>query len=93
MKGVPISKMLQESMKNILDNARPMGLTMDHITRAVAAHYDLTVEEMKAKSNSRATLAASGSDVFVQAVTAQLPGDDREFGGSIIRPLCTRSRR
>src|SRR5213075_885527 len=42
LKGVPISKMLaQEAMKNILDSARPAGITMDRIARAVAAHYNL----------------------------------------------------
>lgn len=55
MKGVQISKLLaQEAMKNILDAERPTGLSMDRIARVVASHYNLSVEEMKSKNNSRA---------------------------------------
>ena len=84
MKGVPISKMLaQESMKNILDSARPMGLTMDRIARAVAAHYDLTVEEMKAKSNSRAIAMPRQVAMYLckQLTRHSFPEIGREFGG------------
>ena len=84
MKGVPITKMLaQESMKNILDSARPMGLTMDRIARAVAAHYDLTVEEMKAKSNSRAIAMPRQVAMYLckQLTRHSFPEIGREFGG------------
>ena len=84
MKGVPISKMLaQESMKNILDSARPLGLTMDRIARAVAAHYDLTVEEMKAKSNSRAIAMPRQVAMYLckQLTRHSFPEIGREFGG------------
>ncbi len=84
MRGVPISKVLaQESMKNILDSARPMGLTMDRIARAVAAHYDLTVEEMKAKSNSRAIAMPRQVAMYLckQLTRHSFPEIGREFGG------------
>ena len=84
MKGVPITKMLaQESMKNILDSARPMGLTMDRIARAVAAHYDLTVEEMKAKSNSRSIALPRQVAMYLckQLTRHSFPEIGREFGG------------
>ncbi len=84
MKGVPISKLLaQESMKNILDSGRPLGLTMDRIARAVAAHYDLTVEEMKAKSNSRAIAMPRQVAMYLckQLTRHSFPEIGREFGG------------
>jgi chromosomal replication initiator protein len=78
MKGVPISKLLaQEAMKNILDAERPAGLTMDRIARSVAAHYNLSVDEMKSKEQLACDLyARAGSDVPLQAAdTAQLSRD------------------
>jgi len=55
LRGVPISRMVaQEAMKNIIDSERAEGLTMERIARTVAAHYQMSVEELKSKSNSRA---------------------------------------
>ncbi|MFM9904495.1 MAG: chromosomal replication initiator protein DnaA [Pyrinomonadaceae bacterium] len=84
LKGVPISKMLaQEAMKNILDSARPAGLTMDRIARAVAAHYNLSVDEMKAKSNSRAIAMPRQVAMYLckQLTRHSFPEIGREFGG------------
>jgi chromosomal replication initiator protein len=84
LKGVPISKVLaQEAMKNILDSTRPAGVTMDRIARAVAAHYDLTVEEMKAKSNSRAIAMPRQIAMYLckQLTRHSFPEIGREFGG------------
>lgn len=84
LRGVPISKVLaQEAMKNILDSARPVGLTMDRIARAVAAHYDLTVDEMKAKNNSRAIAMPRQVAMYLckQLTRHSFPEIGREFGG------------
>ncbi|HRI02523.1 MAG TPA: chromosomal replication initiator protein DnaA [Pyrinomonadaceae bacterium] len=84
LKGVPISKVLaQEAMKNILDSSRPAGVTMDRIARGVAAHYDLTVEEMKAKSNSRAIALPRQIAMYLckQLTRHSFPEIGREFGG------------
>jgi chromosomal replication initiator protein len=55
LRGVPISKMLaQEALKNIIDAERPEGLTIERITRTVASHFSLTVDEIKSRNNSRA---------------------------------------
>jgi chromosomal replication initiator protein len=84
LRGVPISKVLaQEAMKNILDSARPAGVTMDRIARAVAAHYNLTVEEMKAKSNSRAIAMPRQIAMYLckQLTRHSFPEIGREFGG------------
>ena len=84
MKGVPISRSLaQEAMKNILDAERPAGLTMDRIARAVAAHYSLTVEEMKSKNNSRAIAMPRQIAMYLckQMTRHSFPEIGREFGG------------
>ena len=84
MKGVPISKMLaQESMKNILDSERPAGLTMEHITRAVASHYKMTIEEIKAKSNSRGVAVPRQVAMYLckRLTRHSFPEIGREFGG------------
>lgn len=84
LKGVPISKVLaQEAMKNILDSARPVGITMDRIARAVAAHYGLTVEEMKAKNNSRQIALPRQIAMYLckQLTRHSFPEIGREFGG------------
>jgi chromosomal replication initiator protein len=84
MKGVPISKALaQESMKNILDAERPAGLTMDHIARTVASHYKMTIEEIKAKSNSRGVAVPRQVAMYLckRLTRHSFPEIGREFGG------------
>ena len=84
MKGVPISRSLaQDAMKNILDAERPSGLTMDYIARAVAAHYGLSLEEMKSKNNSRSIAMPRQVAMYLckQMTRHSFPEIGREFGG------------
>ncbi len=84
MRGVPISKLLaQESMKNILDAERPSGLTMEHIARSVASHYNLSVEEMKSKNNSRSIAVPRQVAMYLckRLTRHSFPEIGREFGG------------
>jgi chromosomal replication initiator protein len=84
MKGVPVSRQLaQEAMKNILDAERPTGLTMDRIARAVAAHYNMSVEEMKSKNNSRAIAMPRQVAMYLckRLTRHSFPEIGREFGG------------
>jgi chromosomal replication initiator protein len=54
LRGLPISKMLaQDALKNIIDSEQPEGLTIERISRTVAAKYKLSIEEIKSKNNSR----------------------------------------
>ena len=54
LKGLPISKMLaQDAIRNITDNDKPEGVTVDQIQRNVSAYYKLSVDELKSKNNSR----------------------------------------
>ncbi len=54
LRGLPISKMLaQDALKNIIDSEQPEGVTMDKIIETVADEYDLSIDEIKSKNNSR----------------------------------------
>lgn len=84
LRGVPISKMVaQEAMKNIIDSERAEGLTMERIARAVAAHYQMSVEEMKSKSNSRAIAMPRQVAMYLckRLTRHSYPEIGREFGG------------
>ncbi len=84
MRGVPISKLLaQESMKNILDSERPAGLTMEHIARTVASHYKMTLDEIKAKNNSRGVAVPRQVAMYLckRLTRHSFPEIGREFGG------------
>lgn len=84
MKGVPISRMLaQEAMKNILEAERPLGLTMERIARTVAAAYDMSVEQLKSKNNSRAIAVPRQIAMYIckRLTGNSFPEIGREFGG------------
>ena len=84
MKGVPITKSLaQESMKSILDSERPAGLTIEQITRTVAGHYKMTVEEIKSKNNSRSIAVPRQVAMYLckRLTRHSFPEIAREFGG------------
>jgi chromosomal replication initiator protein len=84
LRGVPISKMLaQDALKNIIDAERPEGLTMERIARIVASHYNLTVEEMKSKNNSRAVSMPRQVAMYLckRLTKHSFPEIGREFGG------------
>ena len=54
LRGLPLSKMLaQDAMKNIIDAETAEGITIDRITKMVANHFNLALEEIKSKNNSR----------------------------------------
>ena len=84
LRGVPISKMLaQDAMKNVIDSERPEGLTMDRITKTVASHYKLTVDELKSKNNARAIAVPRQVAMYLckRLTKHSYPEIGREFGG------------
>jgi chromosomal replication initiator protein len=84
MTGEPISKSLvQQSMKNILASERPAGLTMEKIIRTVADYYKMSVEEIKAKNNSRGVTVPRQVAMYLckKLTTRSFPDIGREFGG------------
>jgi chromosomal replication initiator protein len=84
LRGVPISKMLaQDALKNIIDSERPEGLTLERIARVVATHYQMTVEELKSKNNSRAVAVPRQVAMYLckRLTKSSFPEIGREFGG------------
>ena len=84
LRGVPISKMVaQEAMKSIIESERAEGLTMERIARTVAAHYQMSVEELKSKNNSRAVAMPRQVAMYLckRLTRHSYPEIGREFGG------------
>jgi chromosomal replication initiator protein len=84
LRGVPISKMLaQDAMKNIIDSERPEGLTIERISRMVASHYKMTIEELRSKNNSRAVAVPRQVAMYLckRLTSCSFPEIGREFGG------------
>lgn len=84
LRGLPISKMLaQDAMKNIIDSEQPEGVTMERITKTVASHYKLTVEEIKSKNNSRAIALPRQVAMYLckRMTKHSFPEIGKEFGG------------
>ncbi len=84
LRGMPITKLLaQDALKNIIDSEHPEGLTMERIARVVASHYKLTVEEIKAKNNSRAIAFPRQVAMYLckRLTKHSYPEIGREFGG------------
>lgn len=84
LRGVPISKMLaQDAMRNVIDNEQPEGITMDRIARTVAAHYKLSMEELKSKNNSRQIAVPRQVAMYLckRLTKHSFPEIGREYGG------------
>ena len=84
LRGVPISKMLaQDAMKNIIDSEQPAGLTIERISRMVASHFKLTIEEIKSKNNSRQIAVPRQVAMYLckRLTKHSFPEIGREFGG------------
>lgn len=84
LRGLPISKMLaQDAMKNIIDADQPEGVTIERITKTVASHYNLTVEEIKSKNNSRAIAVPRQVAMYLckRMTRHSFPEIGKEFGG------------
>ena len=84
LRGMPISKMLaQDAMRNVVDNEQPEGITMDRIARTVAAHYKLSMEELKSKNNSRQIAVPRQVAMYLckRLTKHSFPEVGREYGG------------
>ncbi len=84
LKGLPISKMLaQDAIRNISDNDRPDGVTIDQIQRNVAAFYKLSIEELKSKNNSRQIAVPRQVAMYLckRLTKESFPEIGKSFGG------------
>jgi chromosomal replication initiator protein len=83
LRGLPISKMLaQDALRNIVDDDSG-SLTMERIGRLVAARYNLSVEELKEKNNSRQIAVPRQVAMYLckRLTKHSFPEIGREFGG------------
>jgi len=84
LRGLPISKMLaQDAIRNIAEDDRPGGITIEDIQRAVAAHYRLRVDDLKSKNNSRQIAVPRQVAMYLckRLTKHSYPEIGREFGG------------
>jgi chromosomal replication initiator protein len=84
LRGLPISKMLaQDALKNIIDSEQPEGVTMDKIIEIVSGHYDLSIEEIKSKNNSRQIAVPRQVAMYLckRLTEHSFPQIGRAFGG------------
>lgn len=84
LRGLPISKMLaQDAMKNIIDAETAEGITIERVTKMVANHYDLALEEIKSKNNSRHIALPRQAAMYLCKRLTQhsFPEIGRAFGG------------
>jgi chromosomal replication initiator protein len=83
LRGMPISKMLaQDALRNIVDDDSG-SLTMERIGRLVAARYNLSVDELKEKNNSRQIAVPRQVAMYLckRLTKHSFPEIGREFGG------------
>ncbi len=84
LRGLPISKMLaQDAMRNIIDSEEPEGVTIERITKKVADHYKLSLEEIKSKNNSRQIAVPRQVAMYLckRLTKHSFPEIGRAFGG------------
>lgn len=84
LRGLPISKLLaQDAIRNISDNDKPEGITMEKIQKTVAMHYRLSIEELKSKNNSRQVAVPRQVAMYLckRLTRHSFPEIGREFGG------------
>ena len=84
LRGLPISKMLaQDALRNIVDNDDTGSLTIERIGRQVAARYNLSVEELKEKNNSRQIAVPRQVAMYLckRLTKHSFPEIGRELGG------------
>lgn len=84
LRGLPISKMLaQDAIRNIAEDDRPAGITIEQIQQTVAAHYRLRVDELTSKNNSRQIAVPRQIAMYLckRLTKHSFPEIGREFGG------------
>jgi chromosomal replication initiator protein len=84
LRGVPISKMLaQDAIRNIAEDDRPGGITIEDIQRTVGGHYRLRVDDLKSKNNSRQIAVPRQVAMYLckRLTKHSFPEIGREFGG------------
>jgi chromosomal replication initiator protein len=84
LRGVPISKMLaQDAIRNIAEDDKPAGITIEQIQRVVANHYRLRLDDLISKNNARHIAVPRQVAMYLckRLTKHSFPEIGREFGG------------
>ena len=84
LRGLPISTLMaQDAVRNIAVEEETEGITVSKIQQAVAAHYHLKVDQLRAKSNARRVSGPRQVAMYLckQLTKNSFPEIGRQFGG------------
>jgi chromosomal replication initiator protein len=84
LRGIPISKELaKDAIRNIATDEEPGVVTIEHIQKAVASAYKLTVDQLISKSNTRLVAFPRQIAMFIckKLTRHSYPEIGRAFGG------------
>lgn len=84
LRGVPISKMLaQDAIRNIAEDEKPNGVSIEQIQRAVASHFRLRLDDLISKNNARHIAVPRQVAMYLckRLTKHSFPEIGREFGG------------
>ncbi len=84
LRGVGITKMLaQDAIRNITEDEKPDGISIEQIQRAVAAHYRLKMSDLLSKNNSRNIAVPRQVAMYLckRLTKHSFPEIGREFSG------------
>jgi chromosomal replication initiator protein len=76
-------EMTEEALKDLLSNQKPRHITISLIQKAVAQHFDIKVEDLKAKKRSKNIAYPRQIAMYLarELTDASLPRIGQEFGG------------
>jgi len=84
LRGVPLSKSLaQDAMRNVTQVREETAITIAMIQKAVADHFKLTIEDLRARSNMRHVLVPRQIAMYLckKLTKKSYPEIARQFGG------------
>ncbi|ATW28720.1 chromosomal replication initiator protein DnaA [Candidatus Formimonas warabiya] len=78
-----IPELVQEALKDILPESKPKKISIELIQQAIADHFNLKVEDFKAKKRTRAVAYPRQIAMYLarELTDASLPKIGEEFGG------------
>ncbi|HAA89709.1 MAG: Chromosomal replication initiator protein DnaA [Thermoanaerobacterales bacterium 50_218] len=76
-------EMTEEALKDLLSNEKPRNITISLIQKAVAEHFDVKVEDLKAKKRTKNIAFPRQIAMYLarELTDASLPRIGQEFGG------------
>jgi chromosomal replication initiator protein len=84
LRGVPLSKSLaQDAMRNVTQVREDTAITIAMIQKAVADHFKLTIDDLRARSNMRHVLVPRQVAMYLckKLTNKSYPEIARQFGG------------